>query len=433
MGNRVKSSPAASQMTSSTTDRVCELTQPQEIVLKQIWTYLFHFWQIPVNGEAAFKRSEASLAQAADNSEKKKKKTSFFGKLQSSYSGSQAGEGDEEETEGKESEYVLNKIHDTLGDLDPIATRDHFWSMLRVETPDAVLLKFARARKWRTDKIMSMIAHSMSWREEAQVDAIINGGELAFYENGEEGVVKNLELQKAFITGRDKQGRPVLLARPRLHFAHDQAEADIEKYCLLVIEQAKLFFRTPVETATILFDLSGFSMSNMDYGPVKFLIACFEAHYPESLGHMFIHKAPWIFSPIWNIVKNWLDPIVASKIKFTKSVKDLSEHIDLDQLPEYLGGENPVNLDSFVKPDGSKDVKLKDTETRDKLLAERDQLVQKFVRATVSWIESETTEDSAKFLQEKVSLGAELTENYSVLDPYIRSRCVYDINGTLKV
>lgn len=418
------------QMTSNCKDRVCELTQPQERVLKQVWTYLFHFWQIPVNGEAAFKKSSVS---AADTSEKKKKKTSFFGKLQSTYSGGQQDDAEDEDTENKESEYVLNQIHHTLKDLDPATTRDHFWDMLRVETPDTVLLKFVRARKWKIDKTMSMIAHSMIWREESQVDAIINGGEVGFYENGEEGVIKNLELQKAFITGHDKEVRPILLARPRLHYAHDQSEADIEKYCLLIIEQAKLFFKSPVETATILFDLSGFSMSNMDYGPVKFLITCFEAHYPESLGHMFIHKAPWIFSPIWNIVKNWLDPVVSSKINFTKSIKDLTEYIDLDQLPEYLGGENTVDLDSFVKPDGSHDIKLKDVDTKAKIVAEREELVKKFVHATVKWIESETEEESSKFLQEKASLGNELTENYSALDPYVRSRSIYDIDGTLKV
>jgi hypothetical protein len=33
-----------------------------------------------------------------------------------------------------------------------------------------------------------------------------------------------------------------------------------------------------------------------DYHPVKFMIKCFEANYPESLGVVLIHKAPWIFS-----------------------------------------------------------------------------------------------------------------------------------------
>ena len=33
-----------------------------------------------------------------------------------------------------------------------------------------------------------------------------------------------------------------------------------------------------------------------DYAPVKFMIKCFEANYPESLGAVLIHKAPWLFS-----------------------------------------------------------------------------------------------------------------------------------------
>lgn len=45
----------------------------------------------------------------------------------------------------------------------------------------------------------------------------------------------------------------------------------------------------------IVFDMTGFSMANMDYTPVKFMIKCFEANYPESLGAVLVHKAPWLF------------------------------------------------------------------------------------------------------------------------------------------
>lgn len=46
---------------------------------------------------------------------------------------------------------------------------------------------------------------------------------------------------------------------------------------------------------TIVFDMTGFSMANMDYTPVKFMIKCFEANYPESLGTVLINNAPWVF------------------------------------------------------------------------------------------------------------------------------------------
>lgn len=41
--------------------------------------------------------------------------------------------------------------------------------------------------------------------------------------------------------------------------------------------------------------MTGFSMANMDYTPVKFMVKCFEANYPECLGAVLVHKAPWIF------------------------------------------------------------------------------------------------------------------------------------------
>jgi hypothetical protein len=45
----------------------------------------------------------------------------------------------------------------------------------------------------------------------------------------------------------------------------------------------------------IIFDMTGFSMANMDYTPVKFMIKCFEANYPESLGAVLVHNSPWLF------------------------------------------------------------------------------------------------------------------------------------------
>jgi hypothetical protein len=50
-----------------------------------------------------------------------------------------------------------------------------------------------------------------------------------------------------------------------------------------------------MQTQCIVFDMTGFSMANMDYTPVKFMIKCFEANYPESLGAVLVHKAPWLF------------------------------------------------------------------------------------------------------------------------------------------
>ena len=52
-------------------------------------------------------------------------------------------------------------------------------------------------------------------------------------------------------------------------------------------------------------------MANMDYTPVKFMIKCFEANYPESLGAVLVHKAPWIFQGMRFLTPHGLSSLCA--------------------------------------------------------------------------------------------------------------------------
>lgn len=52
-----------------------------------------------------------------------------------------------------------------------------------------------------------------------------------------------------------------------------------------------------------------------------------------------IHKAPWVFSTIWNLITPLLDPVVASKIHFTRDLKELTNYIELAALPGFISGD----------------------------------------------------------------------------------------------
>src|SRR5271155_902700 len=126
----------------------------------------------------------------------------------------------------------------------------------------------------------------------------------------------------------------------------------------------------------------------MDYTPVKFLIKAFEAHYPESLGVCLVHKAPWIFQGIWNIIKGWLDPVVASKIHFTRSVADLEKFIPRSQIMKELEGDEQFDY-KYIEPiPGENDI-MKDTATRDEIQEDRNSMVERFEEATKHWIAGE--------------------------------------------
>jgi len=89
--------------------------------------------------------------------------------------------------------------------------------------------------------------------------------------------------------------------------------------------------------ATLIFDMRGFGMANMDFPVVKYLADTLAAHYPEVLAHTYIVESPWIFQTCWNVIKGWLDPVTASKIEFVPRDKLLNV-LDAEKIPIKNGG-----------------------------------------------------------------------------------------------
>ncbi|KAF1808380.1 hypothetical protein P152DRAFT_462659 [Eremomyces bilateralis CBS 781.70] len=333
--------------------------------------------------------------------------------------------------------------------------RTAFWDMTKHDHPDALLLRFLRARKWDSQAALVMAVSALHWRlAEGKVDVeIMKEGEEGAQRwaqsedpdvKGEgEDFLEQLRLGKSFIVGADKVGRPICLIRTRLHHAGDQSESSLERYTIYTIETARMMLRPPVDTAALVFDMTGFSLANMDYAPVKFMIKCFEANYPESLGVVLIHKAPWIFSSVFSIIKGWLDPVVASKIHFTKNVEDLEEFIPKSRIIQELGGDNKFEWKYREGIPGEND-KMKDTETAERLKKRREEIVSSFEETTFEWVLKSTLlsrgvttqgdekiDEAAieKIKRKRHTIAKELRDNYWELDPYIRARSVYDRLG----
>lgn len=196
---------------------------------------------------------------------------------------------------------------------------------------DRFALRFLRARKWDIDLAVDMTLETLAWRYEFNVSKIIRIGEDGLSE-------EELKSGKTYFTGKDHHDRPLIFVHACLH-KKDPALAEYsQKYAIWLLETGRLLLEGNIEDVTIIMDLSNFSMSNMDYQGVKFLISSLQKHYPESLGKALIVNAPWIFSGCWAIIKHWLDPIVASKIQFIK-VHELEEHMNKTEIPQKLGGD----------------------------------------------------------------------------------------------
>lgn len=77
-----------------------------------------------------------------------------------------------------------------------------------------------------------------------------------------------MRLGKSFLHGVDRAGRPICVVRVRLHKAGDQDNEGLERFTVYTIETARLLLAPPIETATIIFDMTDFGLANM----VRFLL-----------------------------------------------------------------------------------------------------------------------------------------------------------------
>ncbi|KUI72279.1 hypothetical protein VM1G_07982 [Cytospora mali] len=427
--------------------RVDNLTPEQEDKVRKIWSAIFQVCAVGDQDDAAVNSSQTVVSDKTNPKDKgKKKRIPLFSRKNKdkgdSDSGSTAsGVSSSIKEDDADDKYGQNKqFLDTLANTTPETIRATIWSMIKHDHPDALVLRFLRARKWDVEKALVMLVSTMNWRaNEVHVDDdIMKNGEAAMVERSKssdpqakqlgEDFMAQIRMGKSFLHGIDKKGRPICVVRVRLHHQGEQCEESLERYTVYLIETARMVLRPPVDTATILFDMTGFSMANMDYTPVKFMIKCFEANYPESLGSVLVHKAPWIFQGIWKIIRGWLDPVVASKVNFTNNLKDIEEYIPTSRILKEFDGEEDWEY-KYVEPIPGENDKMKDEARRDSLLAAREQLYKDYEDATLKWIKSP---EDASIKAERNNIAAKLRADYWNLDPYLRARSYYDRTGWIQ-
>jgi hypothetical protein len=121
---------------------------------------------------------------------------------------------------------------------------------------------------------------------------------------------------------------------------------------------------------------------------------------------------------------------VAAKVNFTNNVRELEEFIDAKHIPKELDG--PENWEyKYVEPVAGENDRMKDTETRDRLLGEREQHYRDFEKATVRWIQTPDGDEGKQLKAEREAVASKLSKGYWDIDPYVRARSLYDRTGIL--
>ena len=240
------------------------LTPDQEAKLREFWKAALRVFGVTAEGGVENRDSIDGSTQGTEQDDsttgkKKKKRLGLFGKKKSDgkeFDGTNGAPSDAEDKYGQAKDFQR-----ALASQSPEDLRKAFWSMVKHDHPDGLLLRFLRARKWDVEKALIMLISTMHWRsQEMHVDDDImkNGEGAATADTSSSNVavkkeaddfMRQLRLGKSFLHGCDKEGRPICLVRARLHHQGEQSEASLEKVTVHLIETARLLLSPPVDTA----------------------------------------------------------------------------------------------------------------------------------------------------------------------------------------
>ncbi|KAI9476634.1 CRAL-TRIO domain-containing protein [Zychaea mexicana] len=421
--------PAATQSLSEAlvAGHLGHLTDPQTEMLKKMWQRLFTLFEQP--GDPNSKPAPKKKTEEAP-----KKSGGFFSR------------GNKEDTTTEDlfigattdPNWMSLPLEKAIPLIPGSKLEGTFWNMIQTDNPDAVVLRYLRARKWDFDAAYNMLINTLRWRLVNRVDDIVALGETGLKDELEKlkkgmgsSFTWNLKSGKAYLGGPDKDGRGICFINVRFHLKEDQSPEVVKLLTMYVMENSRLVVNQPMETACIVFNMEDFTLKNMDFDFVKFLVSCFEAYYPETLGQCLIHKAPWVFSTVWSLITPLLDPVVASKIAFTKNLDELTKRIDASALPSFISkDETKKTKDERMKVDEPDAGTLERPSTA--AVQDYNDIIKEYVYETKEWTKTEKPADE-KGESGRLELAKRFRQARVKADNDLRGDSTWKLKGMFKV
>ncbi|XP_020210967.1 CRAL-TRIO domain-containing protein C3H8.02 [Cajanus cajan] len=185
-----------------------------------------------------------------------------------------------------------------------------------------MILWFLKDRKFSVEDAISKLTKAIKWRQDFGVSKLT-----------EEAVRDVAQTGKAYVHDfLDVNSRPVLMVVASKHFPDAQDPADDERLCVFLIEKALSKLPTGKEQILGIVDLRGFGTKNTDLKFLTFLFDVFYCYYPKRLSEVLFVDAPFVFKPIWQLVKPLLKSY-ASLVRFCSAETVRKEYFTNETLP----------------------------------------------------------------------------------------------------
>ena len=300
---------------------------------------------------------------------------------------------------------------------------DELFRSIGYDNPDVLVLRWLRARKWDVNAAVRQLIDTLEWRRKWGVDALIAKGE-------NELLPEEITTGKTYFMGRDRAGRPINYVHIKDHVKNQFPTEATEKLGVLSVETGRKLLENSVEAGTVVIDMAGFGIHNMDYELVKFFIHLLENHYPESLGLGLIVHAPLLFHSCWTVIRRWLDPVVESKIHFIKHDDDLAQFIDVSVIPKRLNGPQPDFKYIPPTPEDKAMVAAFRADKHGRKIARgaHRKAARHYLDITLRWARGD---ESDTLLAERKEATRKLRDAFEQLVPYVNTRTHYHRIGLI--
>ncbi|KXZ55372.1 hypothetical protein GPECTOR_3g50 [Gonium pectorale] len=156
----------------------------------------------------------------------------------------------------------------------------------------------------------------------------------------EDEIQLDLEQNKVFFPGCDKQGRPLMVVLVSRHVMRDPESS--RRSVIYGLDCGMLLgMRNPGWDGKLcsVINLQGLKVANFDFATSRHIFDLLQNHYPERLHKVWLLDAPTIFYKLWKILLPFIDPVTREKISFVydkDAVADFSAAFDLDVLPPEI-------------------------------------------------------------------------------------------------
>ncbi|CAM9969298.1 unnamed protein product [Scytosiphon promiscuus] len=246
---------------------------------------------------------------------------------------------------------------------------------------DAVLVRYLRARDGNIEKAAAMLTATLEWRRDFGLPEMLSKEMDVMRKENATG--------KMYLSGRDKQGRPLLVMRPRCENTVDH-NGNI-KHLVYQLERARAILQKGsggLGKVCVVIDYVGFTVRNSPAMKTSMAtLNILQNHYPETLGQAFFVSPPFVFKGFWKppgtgwpirqgkqqtqriyhnknrndgrwrrqVIYPFIDKdtkekfvFVSGNAKSTAAQAILSKNFDMDELEEAFGGQYTTKFDSAV-------------------------------------------------------------------------------------